>query len=228
MVAESGMGSRPRGRSTIARGIATPPPSPPRAGTRRRRRRGTAERPINSRLYRGTWLIVGLPLLIVAFSVERPAALPAPNLPPTFDGASAMSLAGELSRLYPNRAPGSSGSLGAARWLIEKMRGYGFKPQVQAFEETIPGRGRVLLRNLLFTAGPQDADAIVVMAHRDDTGSAAGANDNASGTAALIEVARAYAAPTGAAQQPIGPQHRLLFLSTDAGAFGSLGAAHFA
>ena len=139
-----------------------------------------------------------------------------------------MSLAGELSRLYPNRAPGSSGSLGAARWLIEKMRGYGFKPQVQAFEETIPGRGRVLLRNLLFTAGPQDADAIVVMAHRDDTGSAAGANDNASGTAALIEVARAYAAPTGAAQQPIGPQHRLLFLSTDAGAFGSLGAAHFA
>jgi Peptidase family M28 len=139
-----------------------------------------------------------------------------------------MSLAEELSRLYPNRAPGTSGSLGAARWLIEKMRGYGFKPQVQAFEATIPGRGRVLLRNLLFTAGPQDADAIVVMAHRDDTGSGAGANDNASGTAALIELARAYATPTGTAQQPIGPQHRLLFLSTDAGSFGSLGAAHFA
>jgi hypothetical protein len=139
-----------------------------------------------------------------------------------------MSLAGELSRLYPNRAPGSAGSLGAARWAVDKMRQLGYKPQVQAFDETIPGRGRVLLRNLLFTAGPQDADAIVVMAHRDDTGSGAGANDNASGTAALIELARAYATPTGTASQPIGPQHRLIFLSTDGGAFGSLGAAHFA
>jgi hypothetical protein len=173
-------------------------------------------------------LIVGLPLLIVAFSVERPAALPAPNLPPTFDGGAAMSLSGELSRLYPDRAPGTAGSLGATRWLIDKMRLYGFKPQVDGFDATIPGRGRVLLRNVLFTAGPQDADAIVVMAHRDDSGLGAGANDNASGTAALIELARGYATPTGTATQPVGPQHRLIFLSTDGGAFGGLGAARFA
>ena len=173
-------------------------------------------------------MIVGLPLLIVAFSVERPAALPAPNLPPTFDGGAAMSLSGELSRLYPDRAPGTAGSLGATRWLIDKMRLYGFKPQVDGFNATIPGRGRVLLRNVLFTAGPQNADAIVVMAHRDDSGLGAGANDNASGTAALIELARGYANPTGTATQPVGPQHRLIFLSTDAGAFGGLGAARFA
>jgi hypothetical protein len=173
-------------------------------------------------------LIVGLPLLIVAFSVERPAALPAPTLPPTFDGAAAMSLSGELSRLYPDRAPGTVGSLGATRWLIDKMRLYGFKPQVDGFNATIPGRGRVLLRNVLFTAGPQNADAIVVMAHRDDSGLDAGANDNASGTAALIELARGYAAPTGPATQAAGPQHRLIFLSTDGGAFGGLGAARFA
>ena len=185
-------------------------------------------RPINGRLYRGTWLIVGLPLLIVAFSVERPAALPPPNLPPTFDGGAAMSLSEELSRLYPDRAPGTAGSLGATRWLIDKMRLYGFKPQVDGFDATIPGRGRVLLRNVLFTAGPQDADAIVVMAHRDDSGLGAGANDNASGTAALIELARGYATPAGTATQPIGPQHRLIFLSTDGGAFGGLGAARFA
>jgi Peptidase family M28 len=208
-------------------GIATQPPPPDRARTRRRRRRGTPERPINSRLYRGTWLLVGLPLLIVAFSVERPAALPAPRLPPTFDGPATLSLAEELSRLYPDRAPGTSGSVGATRWLAEKMRQYGFEPQVDRFHATIPGRGRVQLRNVLFTAGPQGADAIVVMAHRDDAGTGAGANDNASGTAALIELARAYATPTGSAE-PIGPQHRLLFLSTDGGAFGSLGAAHFA
>jgi hypothetical protein len=173
-------------------------------------------------------LLVGLPLLIVAFSVERPAALPAPNLPPTFDGTAAMSLSEELPRLYPDRAPGTAGSLGATHWLIDKMRLYGFKPQVDGFDATIPGRGRVLLRNVLFTAGPQNADAIVVMAHRDDSGLGAGANDNASGTAALIELARGYATPSGTATQPIGPQHRLIFLSTDGGAFGGLGAARFA
>jgi Peptidase family M28 len=207
-------------------GIATQPPPPDRARTQRRRR-GTPERPINSRLYRGTWLLVGLPLLIVAFSVEHPPALPAPRLPPTFDGATATSLAEELSRLYPDRAPGTSGSIGATRWLTEKMKLYGFKPQVERFSATIPGRGRVQLRNVLFTAGPPNADAIVVMAHRDDSGTGAGANDNASGTGALIELARAYATPTGSVQ-PIGPQHRLLFLSTDGGAFGGLGAARFA
>jgi peptidase M28-like protein len=173
-------------------------------------------------------LLVGLPLLIVAFSVERPAALPAPTLPPTFDGATAMSLSEELSRLYPDRAPGTAGALGATRWLIDKMKLYGFKPQVDGFEAKIPGRGRALLRNVLFTTGPQDADAIVVMAHRDDSGLGAGANDNASGTAALIELARAYATPAGDASQPAGPQHRLIFLSTDGGAFGGLGAARFA
>src|SRR3954447_3719316 len=89
---------------------------------RRRARPGSVERPVNSRLYRGTWLLVGLPLLIAAFSVERPPALQAPTLPLTFDGSAAVSLAEELSRLYPDRAPGTSGALGATRWLVEKMK----------------------------------------------------------------------------------------------------------
>ena len=36
---------------------------PPRA--RRRPRPGSLDRPVNGRLYRGTWLLVGLPLLLV-------------------------------------------------------------------------------------------------------------------------------------------------------------------
>ena len=39
---------------------------------------------------------------------------------------------------------------------------------------------------------------IVVLAHRDDERLGPGANDNASGTAALIELARAYAPAGGA------------------------------
>ena len=67
---------------------------------------------------------------------------------------------------------------------------------------------------------------IIVMAHRDDGGPGNGLNDNASGTAALIELARAYA-PTAAAQR-ISIPYTLVFLSTDGAEDGALGAAHFA
>ena len=63
------------------------------------------------------------------------------------------------------------------------------------------------------------------MAHRDDDGAGPGADDNASGTAALIELARAYA-PSVAARLKL--PYSLLFLSTDGAAEGGLGAAWFA
>lgn len=115
------------------------------------------------------------------------------------------------------------------------MQSFGYRPRanvhVEAFSErfraTIPGRGSVPLQNLGFVVKGRSPDTIVVMAHRDDTGSGAGANDNASGTGALLELARVSApAPTATVQSE--PQHTILFLSTDGGAFGGLGAAHFA
>jgi hypothetical protein len=175
-----------------------------------------------------------LPLLIAAFSVQVPAALPPPTLPVTFDGESAFLLAQDLAGRHPNRAPGTSGAVGAAEWLTDKMRFFGFRPNANVhvdaftdiFEGEIPGRGRVTMRNLGFVVKGRSADTIVVMAHRDNSGLGAGANDNGSGTAALLELARIYAPPVGATAQA-GPEHTLLFLSTDGGAFGSLGAARF-
>jgi hypothetical protein len=179
-------------------------------------------------MYRGTWLLVALPLLIAAFSVEHPAPLPAPDLPPTFDGESALTLAEELSHLYPSRAVGTPGAAQATRWMVDKMKLYGFEPLTDGFEATLPGRGRVLLRNVLFVVPGRSTETIVVMAHRDDSGLGAGANDNASGTAALIELARAYGSPAGTGARPVAPEHTLLFLSTDGGASGALGATRFA
>src|SRR5262245_27376002 len=143
------------GRAYYSPAIATPePPS-----RRRRRRRGSPERPVNSRLYRGTWLLVGIPLLVAAFSVEHPSPLPAPTTPTTlFDGVSAVSTAQELTRLYPDRSPGSAGSLGATRWLIDKMKLYSFAPQVDTFTAMIPGVGKRTMRNVSFTVGPPGAD----------------------------------------------------------------------
>src|SRR4029077_8843307 len=103
---------------------------------------------------------------------------------------------------------------------------YGITVRQEAFTATVPGRGRVRFVNLLATKAGLSQKTIVVMAHRDDTGAGPGANDNASGTAALIELARAYAPATQAAR--IHLPYSLLFLSTDGAVYGGLGAAWFA
>ncbi len=195
---------------------------------RRRPRRGSLERPINGRLYRGALLILLLPLLILAFSITRPGALPAPLLPPNFDGPATRQLATELSSHYPDRVPGGPGSLSAEQWFRDQLAPYGLPVSSDAWRAHVPGLGRVRLRNLWAVAQGQSSDAIVVMAHRDDTGTGPGANDDASGTAALVELARGYAQAGTPAGQRVRSAHTIVFLSTDAGSFGGLGALRFA
>ena len=196
------------------------------APERRRSRPGSVERPVNGRLYRGTWLLVGLPLLLLAFSVARPAALQAPNLPPAFDGSTAASLATDLASRYPDRAPGTPGARGAADWFRRALQPYGFDVRADHFTATIDGH-RTRLTNLVAEkTGLTPRAEIVVMAHRDGTGADGGLNDNASGTAALIELARSYA-PAAAARRVSLP-YSLVFLSTDGATDGARGAARFA
>jgi len=44
----------------------------------------------------------------------------------------------------------------------------------------------------------------------------------------LVQLARAYGSPPGFSGRPLRPTHTILFVSTDGGAFGALGAAEFA
>jgi hypothetical protein len=207
---------------------ANPPPA------RTRARPGSLERPINGRLYRGTWLLVGIPLLIAAFSVGKPTALrPAvPTLPPAFDKTRAVALARDLSETFPDRSPGSPGAVSARQWFADQMARLGLRVRREPFTATIPGRGRVRLENLIVTIPGRSAQALAVLAHLDDVGTGPGANDNASGVAALVELARSYAtsvsgnAPPGASI--VSPAHTLFFVATDAGEFGGLGANRFA
>lgn len=201
---------------------------------RRRPRRGSVERPINARTYRGTWLLVGIPLLIAAFSVSQPPALPRASLPPAFDGSRALGLAKDLAGTYPDRRPGTLGATGAVEWIRARLREEGFEPQSDRFTAKIPDRGRVHLVNVTASVPGRSPDAIVVLAHRDDTGAGPGADDNASGTAALLELARAYSAPAAQSSSGSAPQqrvqrpaHTIVFASTDGGAYGWAGARRF-
>jgi Peptidase family M28 len=203
--------------------MAALPSRPPR----RRPRPGSLERPVSGRLYRGTWLLVGIPLLAAAFSVHKAEPLPAPQhaLPPTFDRFAALELATQLARLYPDRVPGSAGAVGAAAWLRDQLAPYGLRAVSERFRADVPGLGRKTLENQVVTVPGRSPDEIVVMAHRDDDGTGPGANDNASGIATLVQLARSYGSPVGT--RAVSPQHTLVFVATDGGAFGALGARHF-
>jgi hypothetical protein len=200
--------------------MAAVPPRP----ERRRPRPGSLERPVNGRLYRGTWLLVGLPLLVAAFSVVRPAPLPPPQVPPAFSGTEARDLAQDLVNASPNRFPGSAA---AANWFVDQLRPYVLQTRRETFTAVIPGTGKRRLVNIVARVPGRSPQAILVMAHRDDLGTGPGAVDNASGTATLVELARAYSVPEGTQAAHLTPAHTLLFLSTDGGSFGALGAADF-
>lgn len=208
----------------------TASPTPAR---RRRARRGSLERPINARLYRGTFLFSALPLMLLAFTISNPAPLPAPTLPTTFDTGAALTLARTLANSYPDRAPGTPGAgdtpplSGATQWVDQELHSYGLRLSTSSWEQTVPGRGRVGLTNIVAVARGQSPAAILVLAHRDDLGIGPGANDDASGTAVLIELARAYAEPQGIPRVSVAPAHTLVFVSTDGGSFGDLGAIHY-
>ncbi len=202
-------------------------PARPRIA-RRRLRRGTVERPIDTRLVRLGLLVVLGALLLAGFSIDRPGRLPAPTLPPTFDAEAARQLTIELARDFPRRVPGSVGAQGAAVWMQQKLGLYGLEPTVDIWNEDVPGLGPVTLRNVAAVVKGRSPEVIVIVAHRDNGDPGGGANDNATGTAALIELARAYSRTGTSTAGRATPLHTLVFLSSDGGEYGGVGALRFA
>ena len=193
---------------------------------RRRARRGSLERPVSGRIYRAAWLAAAVPLLVAAFSLGNPVALQEPRLPPSFDGTTALQFAREFARRHPDRRSGSSQSLAATAWVAARLRDYQFTVERQKFTANVPGLGRQQFVNLIATSPLQpeqdiarSRQAIVITAHRDDLGLSPGANDNGSGTGALLELARDIGNSSLA--------HSVVLVSEDGGAYGSLGAAEF-
>ncbi|HKH32538.1 MAG TPA: M28 family peptidase [Gaiellaceae bacterium] len=207
-----------------------PPFRPPTS--RRRPRHGSLERPVNARAYRGTALLVAIPLLITAFTITRPERLPPPTFPAAFDEVGATQSARELATQFPNRTPGSPTATEAADWVAERLASFGFRVQRDRFQADVTGEGQVGLENVIAVSPGRSPDVLVVMAHRDNLGTTGqGANDNASGTGVLLELARGYglrAAPApGQERAPAGPAHTIVLVSSDGGAYGGLGAVRF-
>jgi hypothetical protein len=225
MVEEFGIGAFLRARGCLP---AYYSPAMEAARPRRRRRlprRGTVERPLNTRLVRVSSIVVAPALLALLFSVSTPGVLPRPTLEPLFDGSSASELASQLSILYPERVPGTPEAERAARWYQETIAALGLVTEEDIWREELPELGDVELRNVVTVVPGRSEEAIVLVAHRDNAGSDQPTGENASGTAALIELARGFA-PQEAAPDPR-PDRTLVLVSTDAGAYGGAGASRF-
>jgi hypothetical protein len=126
----------------------------------------------------------------------------------------------------PLRTPGSPADLDSARWFHDQMTALGLNAEYEDFSATIPGAGTVHLRNVLAVVPGRSSQTIVVMAHRDNAGTSLVLyRDNAAATAALIQIAASYSHAGGG--PGVKPEHTIVFLSTDGGVTGGLGARHF-
>jgi hypothetical protein len=226
MVEEFGIdaGSRTRGRLPAYYSPAMEAARPRRR--RRRARRGTVDRPLNARLVRVSALIVAPALLALLFSISATGTLPRPALDPLFNSATAAALATTLSAEFPSRVPGTPEAADATRWFSETVSAFGIAVEEDVWSEDVAGLGEVELRNVVAVVPGRSAQAVVLVAHRDNAGTSLPYGDNASGTAALIELARGFA-PRGAVVTPR-PDRTLVLVSTDGGAYGGAGAARFA
>ena len=211
-----GRGRPSRRWPTVALGMSASPVSARGGGARRRKRRGSLERPVNARLYRSSFLLLSLPLLILAFSITRPGPLPAPLLPPNFDGAAALRSGERLLEAVPGpRARGAG--LAAGRAVVPRP------------DEALPARllgrlagarARARQRRAARTCGRSSADSPRMRSSSWRTGTTpASGRVRTTTRAAPLRSSSSRAAtrrPTLPRRERVRPAHTLVFLSTTA------------
>jgi hypothetical protein len=151
---------------------------------------------------------------------DAPGSAPQPLLTerPRFDGNAALQLVRTQVDFGP-RVPGTEGHAAQLAWMLDLLRAHADTVTVDAFTHTATD-GRVLeLTNVMASFRPESEHRILVLAHWDTRPTSdqapdpadrdtpvPGANDGASGTAVLLELARMMAT------QPPGTGVDLLFV----------------
>lgn len=128
-----------------------------------------------------------------------------------FDGSSAYSLLNELVTRFPGRTVGSTAGRESAGWVADTFSSLGLQVRTQEFTTKAPldyltpkevahltrlkpgSFSEVTGVNVIGLLPGESPEAILIGAHRDVTGTLQGAEDNASGTAAMLELARVLA-----------------------------------
>ena len=168
--------------------------------------------------YRSGWLVVLVPAFVLLVGARTAPALPRSSLPPTFDGAQALAATNELAERFGDRSPGSAGDRSAANWVAARLRASGADVSIQHFRAPDANGRTVPMLNVLgvVSGHGRSRNALVFIAGRDDRPPGPGANDNGSGTGALVELARTLVGSV--------TQTSLVFASVDGTTAESAGA----
>jgi hypothetical protein len=180
---------------------------------------------LNGRLYRAAFLPFLIALAVAAFSLTgRPAPMRSSLAPDAFEGQRAFAELNSLASEFPHRRPGSRGDQALAAQIARTLRalggaaGGGFTVHTRRFQgQTIDGE-RELESVIAQRPGSTAQKPIVILAHRDAAG--LGARAELSGTAALLELARVFAARE--------TQRTIVLVSTSGGSGGDAGAVDLA
>lgn len=130
---------------------------------------------------------LSVPLLIGICMVTNPVlffASPADAI--TVDPAKLESDVRQLCSIRPARNSSNPASLdSAAAWIRRELAAAGIVSEEQVYQAD-----EKTYRNIICSFGPDSGERVIVGAHYDVCGPQAGADDNASGTAGLLELAR--------------------------------------
>ena len=140
---------------------------------------------------RAAVLILGITLIAggAVSCVTQPWVQPVESKDVTVDANALERHVSALAETFYPRSVENHAQLEAAGdYLLAEMRAAGAAPEVQSFEAD----GRQY-RTFIARFGPADGPLLVVGAHYDACGTTPGADDNASGVAALLELTRLLA-----------------------------------
>jgi hypothetical protein len=182
---------------------------------------------VNLRLYRTSWIVAGVGLIVALLTLQSPQELPQPALPTAFDTGSALDFSREVEAVSRRRPAGGPADETAAdlirRQLLAVPGARREGPQERVREQEFTARdagGRLIRMRNVFLALPATESGvrggILVVAPRDTpTGVAAGA----SSSGIMLQLARFSA--TILRRRPI------IFVSTDGSSVGNAGIRWF-
>lgn len=129
------------------------------------------------------------------------------------------------------RASGTNGNENAERLIVEKFKEYGLQPYHWNYTQSFMYDDSIAVRNvtgIIFASTPSD-EYIIVSAHYDHIGKLHGtiyngADDNASGVTALLNIAEMYGAMK---RDGVGPHKNIIFVAFDGKELSMAGSKYF-
>lgn len=129
------------------------------------------------------------------------------------------------------RASGTTGAQTAARFIMERFRSMGLKPYNWHYTQSFLYQDSIVLRNVVgvLPAVHRSDEYVIVSAHFDHLGRLgsrvySGADDNASGVAALLSIAEAFCEMK---RDGNGPDKNIIFVAFDGKELSMSGSGHF-